>query len=238
MEQPQVTKQILLEIIIYIKEDIDDKIKTYEALQKLLESNIQEQDSVILSINTIYQRYLQDTELYTKIFQLLNINPSQEEPEEAEEIEIEKPTKKEQETMRKQLELEKEDSENKKTLEEEAEEYEQNKFKQKMKETNNESVLEKLGLLKKKWSWMNKKYIKKEKEYIDEGILKLRKENSNINMVILLLLGLFGITFMVTLDSIQLLSLVLILSVSALVITKNKYYKTIEELKIIKSKIK
>jgi hypothetical protein len=150
MEQPQVTKQILLEIIIYIKEDIDDKIKTYEALQKLLESNIQEQDSVILSINTIYQRYLQDTELYTKIFQLLNINPSQEEPEEAEEIEIEKPTKKEQETMRKQLELEKEDSENKKTLEEEAEEYEQNKFKQKMKETNNESVLEKLGLLKKK----------------------------------------------------------------------------------------
>jgi hypothetical protein len=85
---------------------------------------------------------------------------------------------------------------------------------------------------------MNKKYIKKEKEYIDEGILKLRKENSNINMVILLLLGLFGITFMVTLDSIQLLSLVLILSVSALVITKNKYYKTIEELKIIKSKIK
>jgi hypothetical protein len=151
MEQPQVTKQMLLEIIIYIKEDIDDKIKTYEALQKLLESNIQEQDSVILSINTIYQRYLQDTELYTKIFQLLNINPSQEEPEEeAEEIEIEKPTKKEQETMRKQLELEKEDSENKKTLEEEAEEYEQNKFKQKMKETNNESVLEKLGLLKKK----------------------------------------------------------------------------------------
>jgi len=85
---------------------------------------------------------------------------------------------------------------------------------------------------------MNKKYIKKEKEYIDEGILKLRKENSNINMVILLLLGLFGITFMVTLDSIQLLSLVLILAVSALVITKNKYYKTIEELKIIKSKIK
>ena len=85
---------------------------------------------------------------------------------------------------------------------------------------------------------MNKKYIKKEKEYIDEGILKLRKENSNINMVILLLLGLFGITFMLTLNSIQLLSLVLILSVSALVITKNKYYKTIEELKIIKSKIK
>ncbi len=151
MEQtPQISKQMLLEIIIYIKEDIDDKIKTYEALQKLLESNIQEQDSVILSINTIYQRYLQDTELYTKIFQLLNINPSQEEPEEPEEIEIEKPTKKEQETMRKQLELEKEDSENKKTLEEEAEEYEQNKFKQKMKETNNESVLEKLGLLKKK----------------------------------------------------------------------------------------
>jgi len=85
---------------------------------------------------------------------------------------------------------------------------------------------------------MNKKYIIKEKEYIDEGILKLRKENSNINMVILLLLGLFGITFMLTLNSIQLLSLVLILSVSALVITKNKYYKTIEELKIIKSKIK
>ncbi len=150
MEQPQVTKQMLLEIIIYIKEDIDDKIKTYEALQKLLESNIQEQDSVILSINTIYQRYMQDNELYTKIFQLLNINPKQEEEEPVTNVEIEKPTKKEQETMRKQLELEEEEAENKKTLEEEAEEYEQNKFKQKMKETNNESVLEKLGLLKKK----------------------------------------------------------------------------------------
>ncbi len=85
---------------------------------------------------------------------------------------------------------------------------------------------------------MDKKYLNKEKEYIDEGILKLRKENSNINMVILLLLGLFGVSFMLTLNSIQLLSLVLIIVVTNLIVIKNKYYKTIEELKIIKSKIK
>lgn len=146
--QEKIDKRQIQEIVEGMLEDVEDKKKTLIALRSLLDTNIAEEESIRLSVNAIYERYLLDTTIYTNIFKFLNLQPEESiaqeiEPEEA-------PTKKEQETLRKQLELQDDVEVKKKTLEEEAEEHEQQKFRDKMKETKTESVLDRLGLVSKR----------------------------------------------------------------------------------------
>jgi hypothetical protein len=85
---------------------------------------------------------------------------------------------------------------------------------------------------------MKKSYIEKEKENIEQGILKLIRDNSKINVIIWLLLALLGISFLSTLSQIQILSFITITFIVAFIIVKKKYSNTIEELTLLKKKLK
>lgn len=85
---------------------------------------------------------------------------------------------------------------------------------------------------------MKKNLIEKEKEHIETGIVKLIRDNSNINLVIWLLLALLGISLVSTLNYTSLLSIISICFMVAFLMLKKKYNNTIEELRELKNKLK
>lgn len=142
-----INKQTMYEVVLYLLNEVEDKKKTLNALKELLSTTIAEEESIQLTINSIYQRYLRDTDIYTAIFKQLNL--AMESVETPQEEVKEKPTKTEIENKKKQIDLQEEIEEEEKTIEEEAEEHEVQKFRDKMKDTNKDSILSRLNLLQK-----------------------------------------------------------------------------------------
>ena len=235
----ETTKTMVINILTYMVEDSEDKKRMLIALKDLLNTSIAEEESIRLSISAIYNRYVRDTDIYLQVFKELNLDIQPEQTTEPVKEEV-KPTKKEIETKKQQDALQVEVEKTNKTIEEEAEEYDQNKFREKMKESSPESITDRLNFLRKKWFIMptKKTFIEKEAEYIDTGILKLIRENSNLNLVIWLLLALLGISLFSQLNYSSLLTLISIIFIAAFFMVKSKYNKTIEELKTLKQKLK
>jgi len=148
-----INKEVLIQVMLYLLQDVEDKKKTLNALKELLSTDINEQEAVTVSINAVYERYVRDVNTYLEIFQGLGIDiqgQAQAQQERTESVEIKEPpkTKKEIEVEQKEEEFELDLKDKEAKLEKDVEQQEQEEFKNKMKKSD-ESLLDRLNLLKK-----------------------------------------------------------------------------------------